>query len=118
MSRNSLNNINYFELPDDETNQLKEFYTSLFGWKFEKGKENEDYWYTKNTGIKGAILKRRDNIQNATFYIEVCSIGECISKAKNGGAKILVEKQEISEGYYALLEDPQGCMVGIWEDKS
>ncbi len=30
MSKDSLNTINYFEIPSDETNHLNEFYTSLF----------------------------------------------------------------------------------------
>ena len=118
MSRESLNTINYFELPSDETNQLKEFYTSLFNWKFKEGKDTPDYWYTENAGMKGAILKRRSDRQNATFFIEVDSIDECISKAKRTEANVIVDKSEISEGFYALLEDPQGNVIGIWEGKS
>ena len=118
MSRESSNTINYFGLPSDETNQLKEFYTSPFNWKFKEGKDAPDYWYTETAGMKGAILKRRSNRQNATFFIEVDSIDECISKAKESGANVIVDKHEISEGFNALLEDPQGNVIGIWEGKS
>ena len=27
------------------------------------------------------------------------------------------DKQEISEGYYAVLEDPQKNTIGIWQNK-
>lgn len=118
MSKESLNTINYFELPSDETGQLKEFYTSLFNWRFEEGKDTPDYWYTESAGMKGAILKRRSNRQNATFYIEVDSVDECVSKAKSAGANVVVAKREISEGFYALLEDPQGNVIGVWEGKT
>ncbi len=67
--------------------------------------------------MKGTILKRRSNRQKATFYIEVRSVDECISKAKRDGANVVVDKHEISEGFYALLEDPQGNEIGIWEGK-
>ncbi len=117
MSKDSLNTINYFEIPSDETNQLKEFYTSLFNWKFEEGKDTSDYWYTESAGMKGSILKRRSNRQNATFYVEVNSIDECISNAKRSGGNVVVDKHEIPEGFYALLEDPQGNVIGIWEGK-
>ena len=118
MSKESLNTINYFELPSDETNQLKDFYTSLFHWTFKESKDTPDYWYPENAGMEVAILKRRSNRQNTTFYIEVGSIDECISKSKESGAHVIVDKHEISEGFYALLEDPQGNVIGIWEGKS
>ncbi len=59
----------------------------------------------------------RSNIQNATFYIEVSSIDECISNAKRSGGNVVVDNHEIPEGFYALLEDPQGNEVGIWDWK-
>ncbi len=65
--------------------------------------------------MSAAILKRRSNRQNATFNIEVSSIDECISKAKRSGANVVVDRHEIPEGFYALLEDPQGNVIGIWE---
>ena len=68
--------------------------------------------------MKGAILKRRSNRQHATFYIEVNSVDECVSKAKSAGANVVVDKHEISEGFYALLEDPQGNVIGVWEGKT
>jgi predicted enzyme related to lactoylglutathione lyase len=118
---NSSNTINYFEIPAsssaDDTKQLREFYSSMFKWKFEEGKDTDDYWYTENAGIKGAILKKRDNRQNATFYIEVESVDDCISKAKDSKANVVLDKQEISEGFYALLEDPHRNIIGIWEPK-
>ena len=40
MSNNSLNTINYFELPSDNIEQLKGFYSSIFNWEFEKGMTN------------------------------------------------------------------------------
>lgn len=117
MSNN--NNINYFELPATaNSEQLRRFYDTLFNWKFEEGKDTPDYWYTENAGMKGAILKKRVDQQKATFYVEVESLDECISKAKNAGAEIILDKQEISEGYYSLLKDPEQNIIGIWEKKN
>jgi predicted enzyme related to lactoylglutathione lyase len=117
MSRDQINTINYFELPSDATRQLMEFYASMFNGEFKEGKDTKDYWYIENAGIKGAVLKRRESRQTATFYVEVNSIDECISKAQKEGANIVIGKQEISEGYYALLEDPQHNVIGIWESR-
>ena len=114
MSENNLNTINYFELPSDNDEQLKNFYKIVFKWKFEEGKDTPNYWYTESAGIKGALLKRRSAEQNApTLFIQVDSIDDCLSKAKSEGAKLVVDKQEISEGTFVIIKDPQQNTIGI-----
>jgi predicted enzyme related to lactoylglutathione lyase len=49
--------------------------------------------------------------------VNVESIEDYISKAKQLGARVVKDKQEISEGYYTVLEDPQKNTFGIWQDK-
>jgi predicted enzyme related to lactoylglutathione lyase len=39
------------------------------------------------------------------------------NKVNELGSKVVKNKQEISEGYYAVLEDPQGNTFGVWQDK-
>ncbi len=56
-NENQPNTVNYIEIPCDETKVLRDFYSSLLGWKFEEGKDTPDYWFTSDSGIKGAILK-------------------------------------------------------------
>ncbi|MBA2267222.1 MAG: hypothetical protein H0W19_02650 [Nitrosopumilus sp.] len=46
------------------------------------------------------------------------SLDECVSKAKNVGADIVMGKQQVSEGYFAILKDPQQNIIGIWEPKT
>ena len=118
MSKNSINTINYFELPSDNNEQLKQFYNSVFNWTFEEGKDTADYWYTESAGIKGALLKRRSAEQNTpTLFIQVDSIDDCITKAEREGAKVIVDKQEISEGTFAIIKDPQQNSIGVWQAK-
>jgi predicted enzyme related to lactoylglutathione lyase len=92
------------------------FYSSLFGWQFEKG-QTQDYWMIKNAGISGGLAPREDAEQMPTMFITVESIEDYVSKAKKLGAKVVKEKQEIGSGYYCVLEDPQENMFGIWQDK-
>lgn len=113
------NIVNYFELPSDNSDQLREFYNKIFNWKFEKGKDTSDYWYTDSPGIKGALLKRRSEEQKApTIFVQVESLDDCISKATNSGAQIIVDKQDVSEGTFVIIKDPQGNSIGIWQPKS
>jgi len=118
MAANSLNTINDFELPSDNIEELKDFYVSIFNWEFEEGKDASDYWYIENSGIKGALLKRPNAEQKPTVFVEVNSLDECVSRAKNAEAEIVVAKQQVLEGYFAILKDPQQNVIGVWEPET
>ena len=109
-------NVGHFEIPADSTNDLKRFYSSLFGWQFEKG-QTEDYWMIKNAGISGALSPRENPEQMPTMFVEVESIDDYIRKAQGLGAKVVKNKQEIDAGYYAVMEDTQKNTFGIWQEK-
>ena len=52
---NSVNNkIGYIEIPTDNIEETKKFYSNMFGWEYEKseegGGEGENYWLIKNAG--------------------------------------------------------------------
>lgn len=109
-------NVGHFEIPADSTAELKGFYSSLFGWQFEKG-QTEDYWMIKNAGISGGLAPKENPEQMPTMFVTVESIKDYIDKAKQLGARVVKDTQELNEGYYAVLEDPQGNTFGIWQDK-
>ena len=118
---NSVNNkIGYIEIPTDNVEETKKFYSDMFGWEYEKsegGGEGEKYWLIKNAGIKGAITSKREDNQTPTFYIMVESIDDFIAKSQKQGAKVVVDKNEISEGFYATLQDQQQNTFGLWQSK-
>ena len=61
--------------------------------------------------------KKESPQQVSTQFVKVESIEEYINKAKQLGARVMKDRQEISDGYYAVLEDPQKNAIGIWQDK-
>jgi predicted enzyme related to lactoylglutathione lyase len=109
-------NVGHFEIPADNLDSLKNFYSSLFGWQFEQG-ETKGYWMIKNAGISGALMQKENPQQISTIFTEVESIEDYIRKSEQMGAKVVKCKNEIREGYYAVMEDPQGNTFGIWESK-
>jgi uncharacterized protein len=114
---NSLENqVGHFEIPADNVDSLKNFYSSLFGWQFEKG-ETQGYYMIKNAGISGALTQKENPQQVSTQFVNVESIEDYISKSKQLGARVIKDKQEITEGYYAVLEDPQKNTFGVWQEK-
>ena len=122
MSRNNNSNngikheVVHFEIPTDNVDGLRRFYSSLFDWEFEKG-QTQGYYMIKNAGISGALMQKQSPQQVSTQFVKVESIEDYINKAKQLGARIVKDRQEISEGYYAILEDPQRNTIGIWQNK-
>lgn len=116
-NRRTSHEVGHFEIPADNVDSLRNFYSSLFGWQFERG-ETEGYWMIKNAGISGAVVQKENPEQLSTQFVNVESIEDYISKAKRLGSKVVKNKQEITEGYYyAVLEDPQNNTFGIWQNK-
>ena len=119
MSRNNngiKHEVGHFEIPTDNVDGLRSFYSSLFGWEFEKG-QTQRYYMIKNAGISGALMQKENPQQVSTQFVNVESLENYINKAKQLGARVVKDRQEISEGYYAVLEDPQRNTIGIWENK-
>jgi uncharacterized protein len=117
MSRISGHKIGHFEIPADNVDSLKDFYSSLFGWQFAKG-QTQAYWMIKNAGISGGLMQKENPEQISTMFIEVESIEDYIHfKARELGSKVVKDKQEMSDGYYAVLEDPQRNTFGVWQNK-
>ena len=109
-------NVGHFEIPADNVESLKSFYSSLFAWQFEHG-ETPNYMMVKNAGISGGLAPKQDPEQMPTFFVNVESIEDYAERAKKLGGKIIKDKIELEHGYFAVLEDPQQNTFGIWQEK-
>jgi predicted enzyme related to lactoylglutathione lyase len=116
MSRINGQKVGHLEIPADNVESLNDFYSSLFGWRFEKD-QTQGYWMIKNAGISSGLMQKENPKQLSTMFIEVESIEDYTDKVNDLGAKVVKDKQEISEGYYVVLEDPQGNTFGVWQKK-
>jgi predicted enzyme related to lactoylglutathione lyase len=51
---------------------------------------------------------QKENLEQISpQFVTVESIDDYVDKAQQLGAKVIKNKNEISEGYYTILEDPQ-----------
>jgi predicted enzyme related to lactoylglutathione lyase len=87
-NNSNYNKVGYIEIPTNNVEETKEFYSKMFGWEYEKSKEGggeseEKYCLIKNAGIKGAITSKREHNQTPTFYIMVESIDDFIANLNN-----------------------------------
>jgi uncharacterized protein len=121
-----------FKIPADDVERAKKFYSDLFGWKMEKwpgadGKDisssNMEYWIVSTTddkgnkaSIGGGMIKRQEQHQQITNFIDVNSVDEYSSKIEKLGGKVVVSKMAVpGMGYFAVCHGTENNSFGIWE---
>jgi predicted enzyme related to lactoylglutathione lyase len=117
----------HFEIPADDVERARKFYSTLFGWKIEKAEvkkdgDSMDYWMISTSGVSndkslgGGIMKRQDPQQPNLNYIGVDSIDEYSRKIGELGGKVVMPKTEISDyGYFAVCMDTENNAFALWE---
>ncbi|MGC8659254.1 MAG: VOC family protein [Desulfomonilaceae bacterium] len=114
-----LNTICFFEIPGDDPEKLQGFYREMFDWGFKKVSEDFRYYsiQTKSDTPKGGLTARQDEKHTPVFYVKVKSIVDAVGKAEGLGGQTQVPKRPVpGVGWYAVLLDPQGNRIGLWED--
>lgn len=111
----------HFEIPADNPERLSRFYADLFGWRIEtwSGPMQYTLLYTKGpkgVGIDGGMYKRTLPDQRPINYVNVRSASEYAQKAVPLGGRLIVPRTEIpSIGWYAIVTDPEGNTIGLFE---
>jgi uncharacterized protein len=114
-----LNTVCFFEIPADDPESLQKFYGDMFGWTFEKIAGGFRYYtiHMKQEIPRGGLTARQDSTHTPVNYVKVASIADGLAKAEKLGAKVVVTKKPVTgAGWYAVLLDPQGNRIGLWED--
>jgi uncharacterized protein len=124
--------IVHFEIPADDIERAKKFYTELFGWKIEKllgmdtgnssSSSDIEYWMITTTDEKGnkalggGMMKRKMPQQPNINYIGVESVDEYASKVEKIGGKVVLSKMAVpGMGYFAVCLDTENNAFAIWE---
>ncbi len=117
--------IVHFEIPAENVEKIKKFYSDVFGWKIEKSPMPMDYWIIQTVpidekgmpmrpGINGGIFRKENKQLRPVNYISVESVDDGISKVKSAGGKIIQPKTTISGvGSFAIALDPEGNEIGL-----
>lgn len=111
------------ELMTSDDNKAKEFYQSLFGWQFQGRDINGVTYHMIKTGDKEAGGLMQIPADQAgkmpshwTTYIYVDNIDDSVTKAQQLGAKVIVPVTPVEDfGRFAILQDPTGASLGLWQ---
>jgi uncharacterized protein len=109
----------FFEIPGDDLDKLQEFYGTMFDWSFEKAPGAFRYHviHTPGNRLKGGLTARQDPEHALVNYVKVASAEESLAKAVKLGATVVVPRKPVPGiGWYAVIKDPEGNRLGLWED--
>jgi uncharacterized protein len=107
----------HFEIPAGDVPRIQSFYSSLFGWKFEKFSGPGDYWLIKTgegPGIDGGLMPRREPGGLTVNTMPVENLDASLETALAAGGTLAVPKMEIPGiGWLAYCKDPEGTLFGM-----
>jgi predicted enzyme related to lactoylglutathione lyase len=117
--------IVWFEIPADNLERAKKFYSTLFGWKIAPfpgmpGPDAQNYLHIDTGGPDaspdGGMMKRTHPQQPITNYVSVPSVTEYMAKVGKLGGKVLVPKTAVMQmGYFAVCQDTESNVFALWE---
>jgi uncharacterized protein len=113
------------DLGTPNASAAKRFYTGLFGWSFEDRPMSPDATYTMFSigGNAVAALYQQEPQQPGLppqwlSYICVESAADTARRAKALGGTVLMDAFEVLDvGRMALIQDPSGAVVALWEPR-
>lgn len=112
----------HIEIPADDPERARRFYTELFGWTFAPPVPGFEGYHmfttpTGESGAGGAIGKRGEMApENLRTYVHVDSIEESLARVEELGGTVLEGKSDVPGiGWYAVLKDPEGNEMALWE---
>src|SRR5262249_39747251 len=121
----------HFELPVKDVAKAKAFYQQVFGWEVldhampdgavdvgggTTAVDEATRMPLKPGAINGGMMARTDKVQAPVFAIAVPSIDERVKQVQVAGGTLVTPKMDLGIGFYAYVADPDGTVVGLWED--
>jgi uncharacterized protein len=117
-----MNKFAHMELNTSDTEAAKDFYERLFGWSYDglPMPNGETYWFVKAEGMPSMAINRKAMSEAPTSwlgYVSVDSVRASIDRARGLGAQVVLDYMPVGDmGAMAVLLDPTGAPVALWED--
>ena len=118
--------IVHFELPYDDAERARAFYSDLFGWDLQSYPGMEytmvstgptgDQGPTEPGFINGGMGPRAAAGEGPRVVIDVDDIDSTLAAVQAKGGTVALPKQPVGEmGFTAYFTDTEGNVVGLWE---
>jgi hypothetical protein len=112
----------HVELMSNDIGKAKSFYQTLFDWTYDE-MPVADMTYTLirvGEGTGGGMMQ--NPIPNAPSawmaYVGVDDVEAATAKARSAGAAVMRDVTEVpGAGWFSIITDPTGAMLGLWQQK-
>jgi uncharacterized protein len=113
----------HVELHTTDLPRARDFYSRLFDWKLQDVPMPGGDTYTMidvGGGTGGGMLKTKQPGTPSFWlaYVGVDDIQASTKRARELGAKVMVDVTEVGEhGYMSVIVDPTGAHLALWKPK-
>ena len=119
----------HFEIPYDDADRSRAFYSSVFGWEMTEMPETSytlivsgpsgERGPTEPGYINGGMMARKDPFTSPNLVVEVESIEDSLNAVRAAGGTTVSEREAVGDmGFAAYFKDSEGNLVGLWETAS
>lgn len=112
----------WIELFTPDTDAATKFYGALFGWTArDGGQELGGYITFEHNGapIAGCMKNDGQGVDAWNVYLESSNAADTVEMAKANGGQVLLDAMQVGDlGHMAMVTDPAGAAVGIWQPLS
>ena len=117
----------HFEVPFDDADRARAFYSDVFGWAIQPMPEFEYNFVqtgpTDESGmpgepgyIGGGMFQRQDDIGKPIITIEVDDMDAALATIAEHGGAAVGEQQPVGDmGIAAYFTDSEGNLMGLWQ---
>jgi uncharacterized protein len=125
-----MDKVVHFEIPVDDVERARKFYSSIFEWQLEdpEGMDytivrtveiDENYMPKEPGAINGGMMKRSSDTPHPVITVGVDSIDNALKQVDAGGGSTVTPRTEIpGMGAFAYFKDTEGNVVGLWENRA
>src|ERR1700730_14791381 len=112
------------DLATSDAGAARDFYGKVFGWKIDVNPDPQygGYALAKDGGKDGEGIgpKRMAEDPKAwTVYIGSADAEDTVKKAQAAGGNVIVPTMAVGDqGKMAIIQDPSGAMLGIWQSQN
>lgn len=115
------NPFTYLELHSKNAARAKAFYGELFGWKTSDTDVPGLGVYTEidtQEGPPAGLMAQQEKSGTSGWlaYVRVPDLDEAMARVGKLGGKVVVPRGEVKDvGWFAVVQDPAGAAIGLYQ---